>query len=69
MSEWAWADCPKCKSKRSVHINFKCVCGGDPWKISELAQKEIDKLNQEKDKLLTRVAEITKKIEYYKEEL
>jgi len=44
MSTWAYRDCNKCGI--SVHINFKCDCGGDPWGIIKELEKDLDLVNE-----------------------
>ena len=33
MSKQAWRKCKSCGE--DVHINFRCHCGGNPWKIKD----------------------------------
>lgn len=38
-----YRQCKECGS--SVHLNFKCSCGGDPWFVNEQKKREtVEKL-------------------------
>lgn len=54
MSAWAYRNCGKCGN--SVHINFKCDCGGDPWYIKIEAKNKLELVN-------TKIAELKKELD------
>jgi len=66
MSEWTYRQCT-CGLR--IHINMKCDCGGDPWKIAEKAKARIEELLAKRGELMEEVEDIDNVVESLKKDL